>query len=106
MVEVHQPVVDRLLQHHHTLLVGNRSHHLPIRAAQWRAFGHGLRVHFCRLRRKRCGLLDGRNGLHVCKSQTNPTITNVLQRSGGWRTVSVVDEFLAICAKVLGLDSR
>jgi hypothetical protein len=29
-----------------------------------------------------------------------------LQRSGGWRTVSVVDEFRTVCAKVLGSDSR
>ena len=36
----------------------------------------------------------------------NPIITNVLQRSGGWRAVSVVDEFRTICTKVLGLDSR
>jgi hypothetical protein len=36
----------------------------------------------------------------------NPTITNVLQRSGGWRAVSVVDEFRTMCTKVLGLDSR
>ena len=75
--EVHQPVVDRLLQHRPALLVGNYSHHVPIRVAQWRTFGLGLRVHFCWLRRYRGGLYDGRNGLHVCSVRPCLHVTNV-----------------------------
>lgn len=33
-------------------------------------------------------------------------LTNVLQRPGGWRAVSMVDEFRTLCVKVLGLDPR
>jgi len=65
--EVYQPVVRSLFQRHNTLLVGRLGSDLPIRPAQWRPFRHGLRMHSCMLWRNRCGLLHGRNGLHVRK---------------------------------------
>lgn len=88
--EVHQSVVDHLLQYNHSLLVGISGHHLPVRSAQWWTFGHGLRLHSCQFRRMRCSFLDGRNGLHVCKVipyETMFAITNVLQRPGSWRAI-------------------
>jgi hypothetical protein len=108
LAEVHQPVVDHLLQHHPALLVGNYRHHLPIRVAQWRTFGLGLRVHICRLRRERGGLYNGRNGLHVCSARLPHACTPLtsLQGSRGWRAVSLDDEFRTLCTTILGLDSR
>jgi hypothetical protein len=76
--EIHRLIHHYLLQHDHAGLMGKHGHHLPIRAAEWRPFGHGVRVHFCLFWSNCCGILHGGNGLHVRKAMSTirPSLTS------------------------------
>lgn len=44
--------------------------------------------------------------MYVRNCPSEPSLTSIVQRSGGWRAVSMVDEVRTLCIKVLGFDPR